>query len=140
MRKRAKTPVNECKDRIQELCRQIAIRRDGGCVFRDYPEAGRCGGYANDGHLILQYDHLNSRAHSISYGDTRFGICVCERHHIFWKRQYPAQYETIAKKVIGEKRAKLLDAVRADGKAHRMTEWDWAKVEIALQKELNETP
>src|SRR5947209_88202 len=70
-RLRAKTQINrraklsvvghsetsELKREIQALCRDIVILRDGGCFFRRYP-GHICSGYAQDGHLILQADHM----------------------------------------------------------------------------------
>jgi hypothetical protein len=47
----------------------IVILRDGGCILRDTPHASACNGYAKDGHLILQADHLITRANSATYGD-----------------------------------------------------------------------
>lgn len=119
------------KDEIQTKLRQYAIERDGGCVFRDYPETGACGGHRKDGELILQYDHLNSRSNAISYADERLGICVCKRHHLFYKRQYPAKYEELARKVIGKERCKLLDQVRADYRTYKM---DWKLELLRLNK------
>lgn len=102
------------KQLIQKALREGALIRDKGCVMRDFYEAGKCGGYRKDGELIYQFDHLNSRTHAISFGDIRLGIIVCLRHHFYYKKQYPAQYEYFARKNIGEKRCKLLDKVRAD--------------------------
>ena len=113
LRVRSKNDLSLVKEHIQALLRQIAIIRDGGCVFRNYPETGACGGYRNDGQLILQFDHLNSRTHAVSYGDSRLGICACKRHHLFYKKQYPAKYEEIARKAIGPERCVLLDTVRS---------------------------
>ena len=136
--KKIGSEVAKTKDRIQALCRAIVIKRDEGCIFRDYPESGACGGIRSDGELILQFDHLNSRAYSVSYGDTRLGVCVCKRHHIFWKRQHPDEYMRIARQHIGTKRSVLLDRVIADRKPYHVDLWDWAKVEIALIDELED--
>ena len=123
----------ELKREIQALLRLIGIARDGGCVFRDYPESGECGGYRNDGELILQFDHLHSRVHANSFSDSRLGIIACKRHHIFWKKQYPAEYEKIARQAIGKERGKILDRVREDHSPHKMD----LKLEIvALKQEL----
>lgn len=121
------------KEEIQALLREISIIRDGGCVFRKYPESGVCGGFRKDGKLILQFDHLNSRTHAISFSNPDLGICVCKRHHIFWKKQYSAQYEAIARKIIGIKRCKILDAVRADRHAYKI---DLKLAKLALEQEL----
>lgn len=133
LRVKGHSTTTEQRDEAQALLREIAIIRDGGCVFRFFPETGKCGDYRKDGQLVLQYDHLNSRTHSISFTDTRLGVCVCRRHHIFFKRQYPAKYEECVRKIIGEERCKLLEKVRQDYTAHKID----LKLEIlALQQEL----
>lgn len=66
MRSAAQTPSAQAKKRIQALLRPIAIKRDGGCILRDYIEAGICGGYGpKSGDLILQAEHLNPRERNI---------------------------------------------------------------------------
>ena len=126
------SPSNDIKDEIQGLLRSIAIIRDGGCVLRDYPQTGKCGGYTKDGNLILQYDHLNSRTHSISFADERLGVLVCKRHHIFYKPQYPFEYERCVIDAIGKERADLLYKVRQDRRAYKM---DW-KLELLRLRQL----
>lgn len=125
--------TSEIKREIQSLLRAVAIARDGGCVFRNFPQAGKCGGRNKKYEIILQFDHLHSRVHSVSFGDSRLGVTVCPYHHLFYKRQYPAQYEKIARKVIGRERTKLLDRVREDYRPHKM---DWKLVKIGLEDEL----
>lgn len=123
----------ELKKEIQATLRLISIARDGGCVLRNYQESGACGGYRKDGELVLQYDHLHSRTHAISFSDPRLGVCVCKRHHIYWKKQYPITYEAIIRKVIGRKRCKLLDDVREDRGTYKVD----LKLELlVLKKEL----
>lgn len=119
LRARGKSESSVLKDEIQKLLREIAIKRDKSCVFRNYPETGKCGGYRKDGELILQFDHLNSRSRAVSYSDSRLGICVCKRHHLYYKRQYPAKYEEVVRKIIGKKRCELLDKVRADERPYK---------------------
>lgn len=127
------------KESIQALAREIVIIRDGGCIFRHYTEeAGLCGGYRLDGELILQYDHLNSRVFSISFADTRLGICACERYHIKWKPQNSDKYNEIARRHIGEARSLLLTRVQEDRGAHRRYSSDWKLAEAALKQELKE--
>lgn len=127
--KRAKLPLGarvgrettkELKTQIQAKLRAIRLILDGGCILRNYPETGACGGYRADGELICQFDHLNSRTHSISFADERLGVILCKRHHIFWKKQYPAQFEKIVRKIIGRERCKLLDRVRADYRPYKV--------------------
>lgn len=126
----------EQKREIQALLREIVIKRDGGCVLRDYAETGKCGGYGSkSGKLILQFEHLHSRSHSISFGDSRLGVLLCQRHHIFWKPQYSQRYWEIIEEVIGPTRWDLLQKVRNDHKPYKM---DWKLVILGLKKELND--
>lgn len=121
------------KREIQRLLREIGLIRDKGCVFREYSQSGACGGYRNDGELILQFDHLHSRVHAISFADTRLGVIACFRHHFHWKKQYPAEYEKLVRHIIGKERCKLLDMVREDRRPHRQD----LKLELlALEMEL----
>ncbi len=113
--------------------RAIGLLRDGGCIFREDSEAGDCGGYRLDGELILQFDHLNSRTHGISFADSRLGVIACKRHHIFWKRQEPDIYMRLARKHIGAKRSALLDAVQADRRPYKL---DLKLAIVGLKEEL----
>jgi hypothetical protein len=124
------------KDRIQALLRQLAILRDVTCFASRYPELGACGGYRKDGELILQFDHLNTRARNISYGDPRLGILVCYRHHFYTKKQYPFEYERCAMDFIGKEREELLYRVRKDNRTYPMGKHDWLLVEIGLKQEI----
>lgn len=133
IRIKGKSTASELKREIQSLLRSVAILRDGGCVFRNFPQSGNCGGRNKKGELTLQGDHLHSRVHAVSFGDSRLCICVCPRHHLFYKRQYPAEYEKIARKVIGKERTKLLDRVREDWRPYKM---DWVLVKLGLEKEI----
>src|SRR5438477_3758505 len=69
LKQRSDSETAQIKERIQALLRAAVIQRDGGCIFRHYSETEACGGYRKDGELILQADHLNTRARNISYGD-----------------------------------------------------------------------
>jgi hypothetical protein len=61
----------EVKQQIQALLREIAIVQDGGCILPHYTGSGACGGYRRDAQLILQAEHLVTRANSVSYADLR---------------------------------------------------------------------
>lgn len=126
------------KNRIQALLRQNAIARDGGCVLRDYPEAGACGGWRKDGELILQAEHLNTRMRNISYGDMRNIVCLCQRHHGFWKPQNSRLYWDLIRKVVGEERWEWLKKVEADNRSYPMGKHEWLMVEIGLREELKQ--
>ena len=136
LRKNSKSPIAQIKKEVQALLRELAIKRDGGCVMRHYPETGECGGRKKNGDLILQFDHLSSRIRNTSW-DIVLGVCVCLRHHFYYKKQYPFEYERCAIDNIGTKRAELLYRVREDTRPYKMGLSDWTLISIALQKELN---
>lgn len=132
--------TTELKNEIQGILRKIVILRDGGCFLRNYtsritPQYTQCGGYRNDGVLILQAEHLHSRSHAISFSDPRLVVCVCQRHHIYYKPQHSAEYNELAREFIGKENAKLWDRVREDRTAHKVD----LKLELlALKKQLKD--
>lgn len=146
LKARASNDTNDVKDRIQALVRDIAIARDGGCIFRiffdgseginlsfDVPE---CNGYAKDGHLILQADHLVTRANSATFADTRLIVCVCKGHH-GWKKWNEARYNEIVRQLLPADRVALWDKAHAARyQPTRMFTSDWMKEEVALKQEL----
>lgn len=130
--------TTELKAEIQATLRSIVIKRDGGCFLRHYrdkiqPQYRLCGGYRNDGELILQAEHLHSRSNANSFSDSRLVVCCCQRHHIYYKKQYPAEYNAMARDFIGKDRADLWDRVQADRSPHKVD----LKIELlALKQEL----
>jgi hypothetical protein len=139
MRQTALNPSAQAKKRIQALLREIAIIRDGGCVLRFYSEAGACGGYASSsGHLILQAEHLVSRARSVSFGDMRNIVCLCAHHHGHWKTRNSRRYWELIESIIGPERWAWIKRVEADQKAYPMGFYDWLKIEMALKAELRD--
>jgi hypothetical protein len=46
---------------------------------------------------------MGTSSFNISSGDLRLGVCVCERHHIFWKLQHPDEYimDWLRRQIIG---------------------------------------
>lgn len=140
LRKNSKSPVAQCKVSIQALLREIAIRRDGGCILRTYPEAGACGGYGpKSGKLILQAEHLNTRERNISFGDMRNIVCLCQRHHGYFKQQNGALYWDLVRRHIGPERWEWLRRVIADRKTYPMGIYEWAKIEMALKQDIRKT-
>ena len=136
LRQKSKSDLSQCKDRIQALLREIGLIRDGGCVLRYHPQAGECGGFRNDGELILQAEHLNTRAANVSYGDMRNIVILCKRHHFYFKQQYSRIYWDLIKKIIGPERSAWLDKVENDRGGHHMILYDWLKIEMFLTQEL----
>src|SRR3990167_6045183 len=125
IRKSSRSESSKTKARIQKLLTQIVRIRDGGCIFRHYPESGGCSGYT-------AADHIISRQFSATYGDLRNVICVCNRHHIFWKPQNPILYIELVSRHIGVKDWQWISLAQRDRKSHSFSNWDWVKVEIYL--------
>jgi len=138
LRTKGQNPTALMKEKIQAILREIVILRDKGCIMRHYkneinPQYRECGGYRKDGELILQAEHLHTRANASSFSDTRLVICLCQRHHIYYKPQHSDEYYRIVKKHIGQVRVKLLEAVQNDRTAHKV---DLALALVVLKQEL----
>lgn len=130
--------TSKIKDEIQGLVRAIVILRDGGCVLREVTGIPKCNGYAKDGHLILQADHLLSRSNSATYGDTRLIVCVCKGHH-GWKsvgsNLRKTDYDMIIRELIlTPEKVVLWDLMEAT--KHKAVKMDWKLVKLSLEKEL----
>lgn len=136
LRRKGKSETSKTKDRIQKLLRECVILRDKGCILRHYTEAGKCGGYRNDGELILQAEHLNTRERNISFGDLRNIVCLCLYHHGYFKQKQGALYWDLVRRHIGEKRWKWLQRVITDRKVYPMGAYEWGLTEKVLQQEL----
>lgn len=134
--KKGKSASSKAKDRIQDLLRAHVIKRDGGCVLRHYDEAGECGGYRNDGELILQAEHLNGRASSVSYAELENIVCLCKYHHIFFKKYNTALYWVLIRRHLGEKRWKKVERWILDKTPYHMVASDWEKIANELEKSL----
>jgi len=63
-------------------------------------------------------------------------VCLCQRHHGYFKQQNGALYWDLIRRHIGEERWAWLQRVIADRKIYPMSANDWVKAEIALQQEL----
>lgn len=138
LRSSGKSPSTLLKNEIQAVLRQIVILRDGGCFLRHYkdkitPQYRECGPRKNDGELILQGEHLHSRSNASSFSDPRLIVCCCQRHHIYYKPQYSAEYNELARHFIGQKNAKLWDMVREDRTPHKT---DLVLELVALKQQL----
>lgn len=131
--KKSKAPRAVLKDQIQALLRDIAIKRDGGCILRDLQGIPRCSGYRNDGELILQAEHLVTRSSTNYFGDTRNIICLCKFHHIIWKPQYSKDYWEAVEKVLSPSRWQWYLRAKADDRPYQV---DLKLVKLALENEL----
>jgi len=126
LRAKGNSELSKCKDRIQKLLTMIVRKRDGECVFAPYPETGACSG-------PTAADHIISRARAATYGDLRNVICVCQRHHIYWKPQNPVMYVDIVKGIVDWE---WIEKAEKDRGGHNFTLWDWQKIEMNLIQEL----
>lgn len=131
----------DLKKEIQYLVREIVIIRDKGCLFQR--EKGHiCSGYANDGHLILQADHLMTRGNSGTFADTRLIVCVCKGIH-GWKsvgsNMRKAEYDERVKKLISKDRIELWEEwEKKRFNSFRMSAYDWKMEVVNLKSELEE--
>jgi hypothetical protein len=128
------------KREIQYVAREIVIARDGGCLLRDlhYDGIPECDGYANNGQLVLQADHLVPRNNSATFADTRLIVCVCKGHHA-WKslgsNARKKEYDELVRTLISPERVKLWDECERDSwKPVRTTTYDW-KLQLAALKQ-----
>lgn len=127
VRVEGRSTLSQTKRRIQALLRACVILRDSGCILKDHRDTGPCFG-------PLQAEHLNSRRHARTFGDLRNIVCLCQRHHIFWKPQHSRQYWELIEELIGPARWAWLKLAELD---HTPFKADWRLVEIVLQEELN---
>ena len=136
LRRIGKSEVSKCKRDIQATLRQIVILRDGDCVLSKFPEAGACGGYRQDGGKILQAEHLITRERNITFGDLRNIVCLCLRHHGYWKPQNSRLYWELIEKAIGKKRWAWIKKVEKDRGIYKMGIYEYGKIELVLKSEL----
>lgn len=139
LKARGTSDTSVLKERIQYLVREIVIKRDGGCVLRDSPGAGACGGYGSkSGKLILQGEHLVSRSHSASFADTNNIVCICYRHHFHFKKQHSKLYWDLIEGIIGPKRWEMVEYWEQEVSSHQTSKVDWKLAIIALEQELKQ--
>lgn len=137
LRKTGKSTNAQTKKRIQALLRELAIKTDGGCFLRNYEEAGKCGGYRKDGQLILQAEHLISRQRSVSFAEPRNIVCLCQRHHFYFKKNQGRLYWELVERYVGEERWEWIKKVEADHKPYHFSSQDWLNAEIYLTQLIN---
>ena len=109
--------------------------------FKFRKEKGHvCTGFAKDGHLILQADHLLSRSNSATFADTRLIVCVCKGIH-GWKSTNSElrkkEYDERVKKLISKDRVKLWEKCEKDMHSHKTCKMDWSMEILNLKNELN---
>lgn len=139
LKARGKSETSVIKEEIQSLLRQIVILRDGGCILRHVP-SHHCTGFTRAGELILQADHLVTRANSATFADYRLVVCVCKGAH-GWKslsgNRNKAQYDALVKTLIEPQRVALWEAAERDSwRPVRTTAYDWQKEVVYLRTKL----
>ena len=146
MRLHAKTDSAKLKVEIQALLRQIALKRqDGLCFFLGKAIGGRRHAYCTsnltkDGHIVMQYDHLLSRAKNVSFANPDLGVAICQGLH-GWKSVSDGNkklYDIAAKKYVGARIRKLWKRCEDDGGTYPMGAWEWSKEIIWLKTVLKE--
>lgn len=125
------------KQDIQDLVRAIVIERDGGCILREVYGVPPCNGYRKrDGALILQADHLITRANSATYADPRLIVCVCKGHHE-WKNWNKEEYDALLKTILPRAIVELWERCEQDSwRANRMGAYDWKLAKVDLEQQL----
>lgn len=136
-----KSTTSQIKQDIQDLLRELVIKRDGGCVLEGV--IGNCNGYDRNGELVLQADHLIERSNSATYADSRLVVCVCKGHH-GWKhfrKSNHDHYNSLIKGIIGPERVKLWERCEAENWRPKRTDGlDWLLQKVALQDEIRKLP
>jgi hypothetical protein len=133
LRVKGKSDTSQDKDEIQALLRQIVIKKYGGCILR---EERNCGGELDAEGVVLQADHLITRANSATYADPRLVVCVCKRCH-GWKHWHEAEYNELIKTILPESIVSLWDRCEQERRSHRTGQkQDWKVHILALKQEL----
>lgn len=129
--------ISEQKAEIQALLRKIVMLRDRGCILR---MERNCGGELDTPGVVLQADHLITRANSATYADPRLVVCLCRRCH-GWKslgsNLRKAEYDALVKTILPEARVKLWEQCEKDSwRPNPKRSYDWALEIVALRQEL----
>ena len=123
----------ELKKEIQSLVREIVMLRDKGCVLRF---KRHCGGNLDTEGVVIQADHLITRANSATFADTRLIVCICKSCH-GWKRWNANMYDVLIREVISKARVKLWDKCEAGRYTYkREGAYDWRLEIVNLEREL----
>jgi hypothetical protein len=121
---KGKSDTAKIKDDIQALLRAIVIQRDRGCILRGVHGVSPCNGFNSASDLILQADHLITRANSATYSDYRLVVCVCKGHHR-WKKWHEREYNALLKTILPSERVALWEECEKDSwKPHRTSAHD----------------
>ena len=86
--------------------------------------------------VVLQADHLITRANSATFAEMRLVVCVCKRCHS-WKslgdNMRKALYDQLVRSLLPPDRVALWDRAEQDmWRAVRTSATDWKLAELAL--------
>lgn len=144
LRTKGKSETAILKEEIQRLVREIVIKRDGGCILRNVRNCGGEAGYTflEGGRigkvpgLVLQADHLVTRANSATFDDARLIVCLCRTCH-GWKHWHQKEYDALVQTILPANRVRLWEQCERDSwkPTHRVSS-DWRISIAALKQEL----
>ena len=97
--------------------------------MRHYPETGQCSGYT-------AADHIITRGNAATYACLENVVCLCNRHHIYWKPQNPTLYVKFVKEYLGDK-YEWIEKAETYRPKHSFGEYEWRKIEMYLKQEYN---
>lgn len=141
MKHRHSSDTNVAKDAIQATARAIVIARDGGCFFRGKLVNDRihtCNTRTKAGNIILQADHIVTRANAATYSDVRLIVCVCRGLH-GWKKWNKERYDAALRAYLPKERIALWDKAEKNRfQPHRKYTYDWKLELAALKQELKQ--
>jgi hypothetical protein len=128
----------DIKRSIQALLRAGVMARDKGCILRN---VRHCNGLPGIPGVVLQADHLITRANSATFADLRLVVCVCRSCHA-WKslggNMRKAQYDALVRELLPRERVILWDRCERDSwRPVRTSAYDWKLAEVALRTELS---
>ena len=117
-----KTPVQLCKDRIQDKLRHLAILKYKRCEARGIDR--KCT-------PPLQADHIESRGSANTYADIDNIILLCYGHHFWWKKQYPNRWAALVEATRGDGTiSRLAEIARTNVGTHLLADWLKAEAEL----------
>ena len=104
--------------------------RDKGCILRNLRH---CGGTLDTEGVVIQADHLITRANSATYADSRLVVCICKGCH-GWKHWHEKEYDLLIKTILPKKTIELWDKCQLE--SWRPSKMDWSSELVALEQEL----
>lgn len=135
LKMRGTSETSVLKEEIQDLLRQVVMKRDGGCVLRGIRH---CGGELDTEGVVIQADHLITRGNSATYADSRLVVCICKSCH-GWKHYNEREYDEVVKTVLSEETIELWDKCLKDSwNPTRKYSADWKLHILQLKQELKD--